>query len=327
METAKQTIAVFGEALVDDFGDHQVLGGAPFNVARHLAAFGQAVLMLTRVGDDANGGRVRAECARFGMETAGVQVDAERPTGRVLVERSADGGSHRFTILEDQAYDAIEAGPTLAACAEAGADTLYFGTLAQRAPASQRTLARLLEAGPAHRYLDLNVRAGHVTERCVYGSLHAADVVKVNEEELQDLFGWYTHLRPSTADMRDAEVRSACATLLRIFNLQGLIVTLGARGAVYFGADGGCVEAPPTAMPGALVDTVGAGDAFSAVFLTGRARGWPLDQTLVCANEFAGAVCCIAGAVPAGLDFYRPFIERWLACPPCVNAAPRSSAR
>jgi sugar/nucleoside kinase (ribokinase family) len=313
MEHSTQTIAVFGEALVDDFGDHQVLGGAPFNVARHLAAFGQAVLMLTRVGDDANGGRVRAECARFGMDGTGVQVDAERPTGRVLVERSADGGSHRFTILEDQAYDAIEAGPALAAAAEGAPGTLYFGTLAQRAPQSQRTLARLLDADAALRYLDLNVRAGHVTERCVYRSLHAADVVKVNEEELQDLFGWYTHLRPATDDMRAAEVRSACATLLRIFRLEGLIVTLGARGAVFFGADGGFVEAPPARMPGALVDTVGAGDAFSAVFLVGRARGWPLAQTLVRANEFAGAACCIAGAVPSSLDFYRPFTERWLA--------------
>jgi sugar/nucleoside kinase (ribokinase family) len=313
MEHSTQTIAVFGEALVDDFGDHQVLGGAPFNVARHLAAFGQAVLMLTRVGDDAHGGRVRAECTRFGMDAAGVQVDAERPTGSVRVERSADGGSHRFTILEDQAYDAIEAGPALAACAGAGPDTLYFGTLAQRAPQSQRTLARLLETDTALRYLDLNVRAGHVTERCVYRSLHAADVVKVNEEELQDLFGWYTHLRPSTADMHDAEVRSACATLLRIFNLQGMIVTLGARGAVYFGADGGFAEAPPASMLGTLVDTVGAGDAFSAVFLLGRARGWPLAQTLVRANDFAGAACRIPGAVPSSLDFYRPFIERWLA--------------
>jgi len=312
MQHPTQTIAVFGEALVDDFGDHQVLGGAPFNLARHLAAFGQAVLMLTRVGDDANGGRVRADCARFGMNTAGVQVDADRPTGRVLVERSADGGSHRFTILEDQAYDFVEAGPALAAVAEPVPDTLYFGTLAQRAPQSQKTLARLMEATTAHRYLDLSVRAG-VTERCVFRSLHAADVVKVNEEELQDLFGWYTHLRPATDDMRDTEVRNACATLLRIFNLQGMIVTLGARGAVYFGADGTFADAPPAAMPGTLADTVGAGDAFSAVFLVGRAHGWPLAQTLARANEFAGAVCCIAGAVPASLDFYQPFIERWLA--------------
>jgi fructokinase len=313
MEDLRQPIAVFGEALVDDFGDHQVLGGAPFNVARHLAAFGQSVLMLTRVGDDASGGRVRAECARFGLAQDGVQVDAGLPTGRVLVERSADGGSHRFTILEGQAYDAIEAGPALAACAEAAPDTLYFGTLAQRSPQSQRTLTRLLEAGAARRYLDLNVRAGHVTERCVFHSLHAADIVKVNEEELRDLFGWYTHLRPSTDDMRDSEVREACATLLRIFKLDGMIVTLGARGAVYFGSDGGFVEAAPAPVPGALVDTVGAGDAFSAVFLLGRARDWPLEQTLVRANEFSGAVCAIAGAVPSSPHFYHPFIQRWLA--------------
>jgi fructokinase len=305
-------VAVFGEALVDDFGDRQVIGGAPFNVARHLAAFGQDTLMLTRVGLDENGARMRAEFERFGLSTAGLQVDATLPTGRVQVDLDGAGG-HRFTILPHQAYDAIDAHAAATALAAARPATLYFGTLAQREPASRETLVRLLGATDACRYLDLNVRAGQVTERCVFASLHAADIVKVNEEELQDLFGWYTHMRLSTEDMAGSDVRHACATLLRVFSLAGLIVTLGPRGAVYFGADGAYHATPAPASPVRLADTVGAGDAFSAVFLLGRARGWPLGETLARANEFAGAVCGIVGAVPDDRAFYRPFIERWSA--------------
>ncbi len=304
------TVAVFGEALVDDFGDRQVIGGAPFNVARHLAALGQDALMLTRVGLDENGARMRAEFERFGLPMAGLQVDAALPTGRVSVERHSDGG-HRFTILPHQAYDAIEAEAAVAAMTAAAPATLYFGTLAQREPASRDALGRLLAATDACRYLDLNVRTGQVTERCVFASLHAADIVKVNEEELQDLFGWYTHMRLPTDDMASADVRHACATLLRVFNLTGLIVTLGPRGAVYFGADGAYHSTPAPSVPVQLADTVGAGDAFSAVFLLGRARGWPLDVMLARANAFAGAVCGIVGAVPDDRAFYRPFIERW----------------
>ena len=314
MTHSKQAaIAVFGEALVDDFGDRQVLGGAPFNVARHLAALGQEALMLTRIGQDENGARMRAEFARFGLSTAGLQVDGALPTGVVRVERCTDGkgGDHRFTILPHQAYDAIEAAPAIAALAAAAPGTLYFGTLAQREPQSRLALTGLLAAQTACHYLDLNVRAGHVTERCVFASLHAADIVKVNEEELLDLFGWYTHTRLRTDDMGSAEVRRACAILLRVFKLTGLIVTLGPRGAVYFGADDAYHVTPLPARPPQLADTVGAGDAFSAVFLLGRACGWSLDLTLARANEFAGAVCGIVGAVPADTAFYRPFIERW----------------
>lgn len=310
LDAAAPAIVVFGEALVDDFGDRQVVGGAPFNVARNLAALGEAVLMLTRVGRDASGARMRAEFARFGLEPDGLQVDDALPTGRVMVERTG-AGEHRFTILPRQAYDAIEAGPALAAMAAVTPATLYFGTLAQREATARAALQHLLAASGACRYLDLNVRAGQVTEQCVFASLHAADIVKVNEEELHDLFGWYTHMRLSTADMDDPEVGRACAALLRVFKLQGLIVTLGARGAVYFGAGGERIATPAPAAQVAIADTVGAGDAFSAVFLLGRAHGWPLALTLARANEFAGAVCGIVGAVPDDLAFYRPFAARW----------------
>lgn len=301
---SKHTIAVFGEALVDDFITEQVVGGAPFNVARNLAAFGVATLMVTRIGADKNGALLRNEFTRFGMSEAALQIDEREATGRVVVER--DAGGHRFIILPDQAYDYIEAAPALQALAEAQPDVIYFGTMAQRHEQSRGTLRAMLEASKAQRYLDLNVREGQVTERIAHESLKLADIVKVNEDELQDLFKWYTHTQP-------ADMREACQTLMRTFDLQGLIVTLGERGAMYFAADGTVTANHECHAPARIVDTVGAGDAFSAVFLFGQSQGWPLPLTLARANAFAGAICGISGAVPADIGFYTPWIARWRA--------------
>lgn len=309
MTNNAQSIIVFGEALVDDFGSEQVVGGAPFNVARHLAAFGMAPLMITRLGQDINGATVRDEFSRFDMTQSGLQWDDAYPTGRVLVER--DDTSHRFTILPDQAYDHIATEPALRAVATAAAGAIYFGTLAQRGATARASLFALLEASKARRFVDLNVRAGHVHERCVFESLHAASIVKVNEEELADLFGWYTHTRPLTRTIESKEVAAACSTLIRVFTLEGLLVTLGDKGAVYFGADGSRLFSQAADAPASMRDTVGAGDAFAAVFMLGQALGWPLAQTLARANDFAAAICGIAGAVPQLDGFYLPWKKRW----------------
>ena len=313
-DAAQAPIVIFGEALVDDFITEQVVGGAPFNVARNLAAFGNAPRMITRIGQDKAATLVREQFQRFGLCEAGLQADPDEATGRVVVERGA--GEHRFIILPGQAYDQIDPAAALAA-ADCAPATIYFGTLAQRSSRSREALRAVLAASGATRYLDLNVRSGQVSERCVFESLHEADIVKVNEEELQDLFSWYTHTRHDTADMASSAVRTACAALMRIFSLQGLIVTLGARGSVYFDAGGGAIESASNsasaAAPPRIVDTVGAGDAFSAIFLLGRERGWDLHLTLARANEFAAAICTIAGAVPADPVFYAPYRARWLS--------------
>lgn len=307
----QQTIAVFGEALVDDFFTEQVVGGAPFNVARNLAAFGVSTLMVTRIGQDAHGALVQREFARFGMSEAGLQIGADEATGRVVVERSDGGSGHRFIILPDQAYDYVAAAPALAALAQAQPEVLYFGTMAQRHATSRGTVRAMLAQSSAHRYLDLNVREGQMTERCAFESLHLADIVKVNEDELQELFTWYIPGVAVTIIDSSADVQAACRALMHTFALHTLIVTLGERGAMVFEADGALTVNHECHAPAHIVDTVGAGDAFSSVFLHGRAQGWPLPLTLARANAFAGAICGIAGAVPQDLAFYQPWLAAW----------------
>jgi fructokinase len=303
------TTVVFGEALVDEFPTEQVVGGAPFNVARHLAAFMAPALMITRIGKDRNGQAVRGEFERFAMSEAGLQQDPMEETGRVVVERSPQGHSHRFHILPRQAYDFIDAGAAAASLADLDPGIVYFGTLAQRGQTSRQALDAVLEALPAGttRYLDLNLRAGQYEESTVTRSLEAADIVKVNEEELQVLFQWVFQIRPNAAPLATEELHAACRALVQRFALETLIVTLGHRGSVVFCADGTLVANRDNPAPPFVIDTVGAGDAFSAIFLLGRSRGWPLALTLARANEFAGAICAVAGAVPRDLNFY----DKW----------------
>lgn len=310
-DAATPVTVVFGEALVDDFATEQIVGGAPFNVARHLAAFMAPQLMITRVGADHNGDTIRAEFERFAMSPAGLQRDTIEETGRVLVERTPKG--HRFVIVPNQAYDYIGRDEALAALAALGSapGALYFGTLAQRGERSRGTLKTLLSATVATRFLDLNLRDGQVDERIIADSLHAADIAKLNEDELQYLFQTWFQLGPNDPPLTADEARSACRALLQMFGLQALIVTLGHRGSIYFGADGSTIDTRDTPTPPFVIDTVGAGDAFSAIFLLGRARGWPLELTLARANEFAGAICAIPGAVPRDLGFYDKWMARW----------------
>jgi fructokinase len=303
------TTVVFGEALVDEFPTGQVIGGAPFNVARHLAAFMATPLMITRIGDDRNGQAVRAEFERFVMPETGLQIDPMEETGRVVVERHGQG--HRFTILPRQAYDFIDPVAAVASLAGVDAGMLYFGTLAQRSERSRQALAAVLESSPARRFLDLNLRPGQVIEPIVTRSLQAADIVKLNEEELQSLFQWYFQIGRNDAPLSTEEVHAACRALMDRFSLEALIVTLGHRGSVYFAADGSLVANRDNPAPPFVIDTVGAGDAFSAIFLLGRLRGWPLELTLARANEFAGAICAVTGAVPADINFYDKWVARW----------------
>jgi fructokinase len=309
VSTPAATTVLFGEALVDDFMTEQVVGGAPFNVARHLAAFMAPQRMITRIGSDRNGTLVQAEFERFAMSDAGLQVDPIEETGRVVVERTARG--HRFLILPRQAYDFIEADDALSLLSGEEPGTIYFGTLAQREERSRGTLEALLAATPATRFLDLNLREGYIVEHIVHRSLHLADIVKVNEQELQMLFHWYFQIDPSAPPLSSDEVRASCQALVQMFSLDALIVTLGHRGSAYFGVDDEVVFSRDNPAPPFVIDTVGAGDAFSAIFLLGRGRGWALETTLARANEFAGAICAIPGAVPRDLGFYDKWMARW----------------
>jgi fructokinase len=314
MSTTKTFDAlIYGEALVDLFGSQAIVGGAPLNVARHLAGFGFRPLLITRIGDDDNGRMLRDEMQRFGMDTRGVQIDAQAPTGVVRVEETGPG-SHRFTILKDQAYDRIELPAALAAIGDAAASirALCYGSLIRRAPTASTTLDGLLAVLPATRVFDLNWRNEQIDIATALAAAALADEIKLNHDELHLLGAAAGFIdEPLSAPPEPGTVHSGIARWLDAGRAQSLVVTFGAAGYAAFARDGECV-ATGTAQPIAqMVDTVGAGDAFVAAMLAGRLAGWPLARRLQRANAFAAAACGWRGAVSADLKMYTEWRRVW----------------
>jgi len=295
------TVALFGEVLADKFPERSVLGGAPFNVARHLQAFGLHPVLITRTGNDELREELLASMAGFGMDTLGVQCDLLHPTGQVVVHLEQTG--HRFEISPDQAYDFIHAGVTHMVALSIQPDLIYFGTLAQRHKVSRRALDSLFRSVGAPRLLDINLRAPWYDKQILRRSLHSANLVKMNDAELAEI----ARLLKLPGDGPVAQATS----LLKQFSLERVLVTCGAEGAWQVTADGMELRAEGSPPTGGLIDTVGAGDGFAAVFILGMLRGWPAGHTLSRANRFAAAVCGIRGAIPDGADFYQPFLKEW----------------
>lgn len=291
----------FGEVLADIFPNQTVLGGAPFNVARHLQAFGAHPVLITRLGNDELREKVLQVMSQNGMDTLGVQRSNRRPTGRVQVH--IENGINRFEILPSQAYDFIHPGLVRMATLSANPALVYFGTLAQRSEVSRRALRSLLRSTGAAKFLDLNLRSPWYDKRTLIQSLQAADIVKLNNEELDVL--------ARMLDFPGSDSFSQALKIMERFALDRILITCGELGAWHLNRDGKKVEIRPQGLPARIVDTVGAGDAFSAIYILGQLTGWSLANTLERANAFAAAICGIRGAVPDYADFYLEFKERW----------------
>jgi len=288
--TEGQRPLIFGEVLFDVMPDGtRVLGGAPFNVAWHLEAFGLRPLMITRIGVDESGDEVLAAMASWGMDTSGVQRDDTYPTGRVEVD--LDDGEPTFRILPDQAYDHLDGGLAVRSAAGSTFSLLYHGSLISRGEVSRSSLDDLAKAFRAPVFVDVNLRDPWWNRQDVVASVRRATWVKLNEAEIGLLAG-------------DSDTKTA--TVFRAdHELDAVIVTRGGRGAVVVDG-GGVFEATPPAEV-EVVDTVGAGDAFSAVFILGLILGWSTEVTLERALEFAAAVCTVQGATVRDRGFYSEF--------------------
>jgi fructokinase len=297
----KKTVALFGEILADIFPDQSVLGGAPFNVARHLQVFNLHPVMISRTGNDVLRDDLLREMERLGMDTLGIQCDPAYPTGQVQVH--IENGTHRFEILPEQAYDHIHAGVTHMLTMSIKPALMYFGTLAQRNMESRLALDQFLSDGKGLRFLDINLRSPWYNKHTIKRSLLRADVVKLNEDELEIV----AHFFKIDTGTPEAKAKA----LLKQFDLKNLLVTCGEAGAWLLNSHFETCTTGPVQLASPVVDTVGAGDAFAAVFIVGLLNEWEMPVTLAHANTFAAAICGIRGGVPQHHDFYSPFKQAW----------------
>lgn len=276
-------ILCVGEVLWDSLPAGLFLGGAPFNVARHLRLLGLPATLVSRVGRDHLGDEALRRLARYGLSTELIQVDPVLPTGFVMVELDAQGVP-AYDIVAPAAWDGLEIeGHLLAAGRSARA--IVYGTLAQRGARSRETIRRLWELGTL-TVCDVNLRPPYDDPEVVEASLSAADLVKLNEAEMRSVARWFG----LPHDLEDG-----ARALAERFRCSVVCVTMGGAGAGLLRDGRWSVGQAPKVR---VVDTVGSGDAFLAGFLAAYLEGATDAAILEQANRLGAYVASRPGAIP-----------------------------
>jgi fructokinase len=260
-----------------------------------VASLGAEAWMVSAVGSDELGERASGKLREHNVARDCVSRDPDHPTGRVLV-RLDGAGRPSYEIAAGTAWDHLPWSDDLAALA-ARCDAVCFGTLGQRSPTARATIRRFIEATPSRalRVFDVNLRQQFYDADVIRVSLDLATAVKLNDDELP-IIGRLCGLRAVTP-------REMLIELASRFRLRLGALTRGPRGALLIA--GAAVDDAP-APPATVVDTVGAGDAFTAALVTGFLSGSTLEAINRHANAVASFVCSQRGATPRLPDHLLP---------------------
>ena len=284
--SSRPLVVGIGEVLWDLLPSGKQLGGAPANFAYHAQQLGARGAVVSAVGKDALGDELLARLRELGLDTRHVTADWRRPTGTVSVTLDA-AGVPSYVIHEKVAWDALVFNAALRDLARS-ADVMCFGTLAQRTATSRDCISDTLDQSPGICIFDINLRQHYYSRDVIESSLIEAPVMKINDEELAVVARLFDLSGP--------------ADLLRMlfdrYEMGLIAVTRGGRGSILYPQDGEPLEHPGVPVTN-LVDTVGAGDAFTAALAIGLLRNEPLDRVNAAANRLAAYVCSQPGATPA----------------------------
>lgn len=277
-------IICFGEVLWDMLPNGKKPGGAPMNVAIHLKKLGEFPIVVSRIGNDAQGEELKQFLAANGLQTQYIGTDEKLPSSEVLVNLD-ESKNATYEICEPVAWDNILISGELDQLASS-AGLFIFGTLAQRNKTTRETLFHLIENSGSTKLLDVNLRPPYDSSEIVEELLHKADFAKFNDEELALVSSW---------NGKSGNDRNVMKWLADFYNCKTLCVTRGAKGAllftggVFFEHHGFKVEA---------VDTVGAGDSFLAALVSTLFKGENPQKALEFACAVGAFVASQSGAVP-----------------------------
>ena len=279
----KKVIVGIGEILWDMLPSGKALGGAPANFAYHATRLGEEGWAVSAIGDDALGREIMDIVTAKQLKNVISLTD--KPTGTVQVELDAKGVP-TYTIMEDAAWDNIPFTPEMEALA-CRTDAVCFGSLVQRMGSRESVLRFLRATRPETlKVFDINLRQHYYSREVLEESLKLADILKINDEEIRIV-----------ADMFDlgADDTTACRVLIDRYALRLVILTTGANGSEVITAE---ERIPQPAGKAVVVDTVGAGDSFTAAFVVAYLRGDSLADAQRLASETASYVCSRKGAMP-----------------------------
>lgn len=276
-----------GEALWDVLPEGKKIGGAPANFAYHVSQFGLPSCVVSAVGDDDLGREIVENFTSKGLNQLIAEVPY--PTGTVQVEID-QAGIPQYDIKENVAWDNIPYTDQLESLAKR-TKAVCFGSLAQRNVVSRETINRFLDAMPQSDdslvVFDVNLRQGFYNKEILCNSMTRCNILKINDEELvtvSRMFGY------PGIDLQDK-----CWILLGKYNLKMLILTCGINGSYVFTP--GNVSFQPTPKV-EVADTVGAGDSFTAAFISSILKGRSVQEAHSRAVRTSAYICTKKGAMP-----------------------------
>lgn len=282
-------IVSVGEILWDLIGENEYLGGAPLNFAAHAQKLGHEVFPLSGVGADKRGRKALDLLKARGMSIEFVQVLPGQPTGTAQVELDMEG-KPTFRIVRPVAYDFVDlTDPELKRIAELQPDWIYLGTLYHTSTQALASTRKLLKAVPnAKRFYDVNLREGHWNLATIEQLSALASVIKLSDAEAESL--------DASVDASEGHsIEDFCRRWSGRFQCKTMCVTFGERGCAVL-KDKKYSQAPGYHVT--VADTVGAGDAFSAMVVHGLSQGWEANHIAHCANAVGALVASRSGPIP-----------------------------
>lgn len=276
-----------GEALWDILPEGKKIGGAPANFAYHVSQFGLPSCVVSAVGDDALGNEIHENFTSKGLNYIIDKVPY--PTGTVQVEIDL-AGIPQYDIKENVAWDNIPFTHALETLAKK-TKAICFGSLAQRNVVSRETINRFLDTMQNNDdsivVFDVNLRQGFYNKEILCNSMKRCNILKINDEELVTISRMFGY---PGIDLQDK-----CWILLGKYNLKMLILTCGINGSYVFTP--GNVSFQPTPIV-EVADTVGAGDSFTAAFISSIIKGRSVAEAHSLAVRTSAFVCTKKGAMP-----------------------------
>ncbi len=237
---------------------------------------------------DKDGEKIADLMQLWGMSMEGMQTHREYETGEVFV--SLNGHEPSYDICRPRAWDDI------LDTQHSSTEWIYHGSLALRSEQNRETLKAIFARSDAKRFFDINLRQPFYSKDLLEEWLYDADWIKLNIDELCEI-SENIGLEFTTCDSEVNEVMDKYA-------IKNVLLTAGSEGAMIVG-DNRITKVFPAPKPKKMVDTVGAGDSFTAVCLHGLLNDWSPQRILEDASQFAAKVCGISGATINDKAFYQ----------------------
>lgn len=291
-------IICIGEILFDLFPDERRIGGAPFNFAFHLKKLGIEVQFVSRIGLDNWGDEILEFLTRHKFDTTNIQRDKQYDTGKVKIFMNPDK-THRFSISKNSAWDNLTFDENISELLKYPPKLIYFGSLIQRSVTGRRFIQKILteKSNQTQVFCDINLRKNSYSFLSIADCLYAADILKLNDEELDIICDIH--------NIANLSIKDTITALMITQDIKTIILTQGSQGSQWFTNDN--VHIIPQDNNILLKDTVGAGDAYAAICAAGIIKNMDVEETARLATEFSAKICSIRGALPDNENIYKKF--------------------